>query len=476
MILFVLACAEPEPSPVLVSPEPTASFDLRVDLLPGVWPNRLPEGDVAVVAYSDAEVDTTSLEEPTLSRWDRSDGIALTAPESVDLDGDGLDDARWVVSSTEIAALMDAPSGRLLVDGVAPNGRATGWDLIFVPDAVLSTLPAPTGTLQVGTLLSASASSREDPLTLSGRPRTLPVQVWFPTDGDGGVQPGATYLNKAESEVSAAWYGLASDHFDRVIGHAQVGVPVKYITPAEPWPVVLVTSGEGPAATHGALAAEIASHGFVVVVVTPPFSGVPCVLPDGSDATLPELDDVSSDDVAEVWVADVQQLLDTVTDWTEGDLRFEELLDTQRVVHLGVGFGGAVGIEACRADTRLQACIDLDGEPLDASLEGKTGQALLVVSTGTGFTDSTRRAPLLEAAVSQSWSVELSESGLGALWDMGHHVDGYSVDTGTETAAVGHALAAAYVVDFLDQVLRGGPGALLAAGDADGVRVRSYGE
>ncbi len=477
--LLLLACAEPEPEPIVVSPEPTASLDLRVDLFPGAWPNVLEgAGEVAVAGLANEAVDPLALEQVALWSWDRSASVELADPTPEDVDGDGLTDSVWRVSSADVEALLGGEAGRVVLEGEAWNGSATGWDLGFTAAALLTELPRPTGPWPVGTLLTSAPGDRDDPLTATGRPRVLPVQVWFPTEVGPGAQPGASYLNLAEAQSAAGWYGLAPDHFDRVLGHAHVGVPVQWVRPVDAWPVILLTPGDGPVAAHGALATELASHGYVVVGVNPPFSGIPSILPDGTDATVPEVEDVTFDDVVDVWVEDASQLLDTVADWSSSDLRFEELLDRSRVVHVGVGLGGTAAIDACRADSRLLACVDLDGTPSADVVEGKTGQALLVVSTGTRFADEPLRETVLTETLTRSWSVELVESGPGALWDLGHHADSpyVDLDTGAWSAADGHAAAAAYTVDFLDSVLRGGAGARLAAGDAEGITVRRFGD
>jgi predicted dienelactone hydrolase len=474
MLLLLLACAEPDSPPKVISPDPTARLDLRLDMLPGAWPNRLPaDGTVEVAAIASEVSDPFALHDTRLVAWDRSTELVLVdAPTARDVDGDGTPDAVWTVSAGDLRALLPGDVGRIGLEGTVNEADAYGWDLLVDTDATVAVLPEPTGPYPVGTLLtSADADGREDPLTETGRPRILPVQVWYPAETAPAAQPGASYLNQAESELAAAFLALPSDHFQRVIGHAVVGAPVQWVPPVEAWPVVLLTPGDGPVAAHTALASELASHGFVVIGVNPPFSGLPVLLADGTDATAPERDSaVSYDEVASVWVEDVSQLIDTAARWTDTDLRFEELLATDRVAHVGTGLGGAAGIEACRADNRLLGCVDLDGEPLDASTAGNTAPALLILSTGTRFADAPTRETVLAGTLSPSWGVELPSSGPDALWDLGLHgplLDGRSVRTGTLSAEEGFAETAAYTLDFLDLILRDGAGARLAAGGTE---------
>jgi dienelactone hydrolase len=124
---------------------------------------------------------------------------------------------------------------------------------------------------------------------------------------------------------------------------------------------------------------ELASHGYVVVSISHPYSTRVTVFPDGrivhsideagsralSEATAKATSDAAFDPVVDrigsVWVADVRFVLDQMEQFNASDTLFANRLDLTRVGIFGHSFGGGVAAEAMYEDDRFDAAINMDG-------------------------------------------------------------------------------------------------------------------
>jgi predicted dienelactone hydrolase len=280
------------------------------------------------------------------------------------------------------------------------------------------TLPTPTGPYGVGRIeFDWVDESRIDPLAApAGLKRELPVWIWYPTDPSAKGEP-APYLPRAwrqarkpDSAIEAFLASLLTQDLAHVHGHAQHHVP---ISPQQPrYPVLVIQPGLGPLLSdYTTLAEELASHGYIVVGSTPPYSASVVVFNDGRivhgtpagnvpDGASPAEAKRILDQLIAVWAADDEFILDQLErlNAADGVSMFAGRLDTQAIGVFGHSFGGATAAEVCRLDARCQAGIDLDGYPYGDVVQMGLDQPFMFVwsepaaSTDEGWQQASREA------------------------------------------------------------------------------------
>lgn len=243
------------------------------------------------------------------------------------------------------------------------------------------TLPAPTGPYAVGRRSFAWVDeTRPDPLAPDpAAKREMFVWAWYPAAKAPGAAL-APYL--PDAWLRQLHRGDEEQRLDRVHAHALEGAPVSDAEAA--FPVLIFAPGMGMEPTHyTALAEEIASHGYVVIAVTHPYSTPAVVYPDGRVARAEE------SRVPFAWLtmvpifgADLVSVLDhVVAEHDRGDAFFARL-DPARVGVFGHSFGGAAAAEACRRDPRFRAGMDMDGSVFGEVLETGVRQPFLLMMRG----------------------------------------------------------------------------------------------
>jgi dienelactone hydrolase len=228
-------------------------------------------------------------------------------------------------------------------------------------------LPLPTGPSAVGRVeLALTDSARVDPFASDGRPREIPVWLWYPT-AKGNPAQTAPYLPRKWADAQNGINGLASvlfQDYNAVRTNAITNAPLQGNSP----PAVVLMPGLGMAvAEYSDLAEDLASHGYAVVGVNPTGSSEVVGFPDGRIVyATPEggvaetnIDAwyASASRVVGVWVDDASFVVSALTR-TPPPLG---ALDFTRVAYVGHSLGGNASFEACARDTRCAAAVDLDG-------------------------------------------------------------------------------------------------------------------
>lgn len=270
-----------------------------------------------------------------------------------------------------------------------------------------SRLPEPSGPYGIGRIAYDWAdNSRHD--TLGSDPkrnRELMVYVWYPTERSapephGVYIPGVKLidddpeLRRREIDQSGAenWAQILSG---AIYSHVVENAPLA--RSPERFPLVIFSHGVGGSNfRYTALLEAIVSHGYVVVAIQHPGIAGGVVFPDGRLAAPPhnrfppgltpeQLLQRMSDEARswiEVGAADERFVLDRLIRKNAGAASSFALagrLDLSSVAVMGHSAGGAIATRTCELDTRLQACIDLDGalEPTIALPEGVIQHPLL---------------------------------------------------------------------------------------------------
>jgi predicted dienelactone hydrolase len=352
---------------------------------------------------------------------------------------------------------------------VDADGRIAGIGTKFVPlppraDRGLApvSLPRPTGVFAVGTETFVVTDAARDG-------RRIPVQLWYPADRRSarGSRP-ARYALPVTSAALAEQLAVPVEDVAAIRTNAFAGPELART--GRRLPVVLFSPGFGVSRPlYSGLAADLASHGYLVAVLDHPSEVQPVELPDGS--IVPPVPVDSEEALAAllpVRMADTRAALGLLARLdAEPGGRMHKALDLGRVALAGHSFGGAVAAEAMRLDQRVRAGVNLDGTMLGRVVDtGLDRPFLLVGSDGHGEQDPTwtsfrtrsPRATTLEIA----GAAHLDFTDLPALFAF------RSPDEPRELLQIGPIdprrstkIQTAYVRAFLDRHLRGKPTPLL---------------
>lgn len=269
---------------------------------------------------------------------------------------------------------------------VVASGGYVGYAAIRAAQPVA--LPTPTGPYPVGrTMLDWTDHTRTDPLApRPGLPRELSIWLWYPASPGPGAQS-APYAPGAWAGLHIGGLpGLGETSFDDVHDHAIADVPVA----AGRFPELVLEPGLGLAAPqYTSIAENLASHGYLVVGVTPTYSASLTVLDGQTVSATPTGNPPSSDTAAvrpeldrlvEVWAADDRFAAATLATLdTSG--RFAGHVNTTTTVYLGHSFGGAAALQACGSDPHCAGAADLDGTEFGTVVHSGLSKPMLLVGS-----------------------------------------------------------------------------------------------
>ncbi|MEV6443956.1 esterase [Amycolatopsis sp. NPDC051716] len=326
------------------------------------------------------------------------------------------------------------------------------------------TLAKPTGDRPVGTTaLYLKDTSRPDPWVPSVPYRELMVSLFYPAAPAGG--PKKQFMSEAEAKAvfdEAGITGIPPSVLTTVRTDAVVDArPAGRSLPA----VVLSPGFKRPRAELTSLSEDLASHGYLVVLVDHTYENVATTFPDGRVTGCAAC---GSYDI-EFWqklqrgrAKDVSFVLDSLA-----HSKWAPLLDTARIGMAGHSVGGTSTVNAMVTDTRIKAGIDMDGTQSDPLLAPGLDRPFLFLgrqslyAPGTGVESGTWDADWKQL---KGWKRWLTVAGMQhpSFTDLGLVGEQLGLDFGATTPAVrGQAITAAYVRAFFDQHLRGTPQPLL---------------
>lgn len=230
-------------------------------------------------------------------------------------------------------------------------------------------IPQPTGTFAVGVssevFTDAARGSRGGPP--DGTVRSLPTTIWYPTEA--AADTSALLADDATVTVDglASQYGLPSWALQQLRlarGHAASDGPALGGT----FPVVFFSPGLGSSRWLAASwAAEIASHGVVVVAVDHPYDAAAVTIADGSVVRSDLEDTRLSDQWTQTRTDDFVALLDILTS-RQADVPALAGADFSRLVATGHSRGGAAALLFAETDARVDGVVNIDGMPATQTL------------------------------------------------------------------------------------------------------------
>lgn len=228
-----------------------------------------------------------------------------------------------------------------------------------------ASLPLPTGPHIVGTsiayLVDQSRPSADFP---AGRPIT--VQLWYPATRSKHAP--AQYL--AETGLSALLQRVQYYGIDRVTAETWVRLRTHSTVDSPPvkgkHPLLAFSVGLGVIrANYTSIAEELASYGYVVALVESPMQGIQ-VLPGGReilDSAGKYKDPKAHRTGVADWSRDISFVLDRLRDHKvpRPMMRVASAVDWSRLGAIGHSSGGLVAVATCERDSRVRACVNMDG-------------------------------------------------------------------------------------------------------------------
>ncbi|MFD8811723.1 alpha/beta hydrolase family protein [Streptomyces sp. NPDC059627] len=258
------------------------------------------------------------------------------------------------------------------------------------------TLPTPSGPHPVGTVsLRLVDTARADPWVTAQPYRELMISIRYPARDIGG-HPRAPQMLPGEAAGFAAVNNLAGVPADQVDWaatrtHAHEGAPVD--RNRGPYPVVCYSPGAGdPRSLGTTLCDDLASRGYVVVMLDHTYDATAVQFPDGrvEHTVLPAEYDKAYPDkkrirallkkTMAVRVADTRFLLDELPRALPRELRGTP--DWDRIGMFGQSAGGFTALQAMHDDRRIVAGANLDGVVAYVQDDGDSGNLSTVAVEG----------------------------------------------------------------------------------------------
>lgn len=348
------------------------------------------------------------------------------------------------------------------------------------------TFPSPTGNHAVGTSivhwidhsrLEAHVKDKQHPY------RELMGQTWYPAAPE---TPKKLLPYDVRSWKEAFHKSGIPDFLltglDNIFTHAMLNAPL--VDQEVKFPVVIVDHGIGGVglAAYIALCEDLASHGYFVIGVNHTYAMQLATFPDGRVArnmitwdSLKRPERVPLRNIEqEVWIEDIQFVLDKLENLNRYDEQFKGKLDLEHIGMVGHSFGGSTAAQLCRLEPRIKAGINLDG-----ALQGKRPIApfdkpFMVVMATRGQQAATENRELFNNLAQNSYYVTVDGTDHSSFCDevllvkrailfelLNKMVNGLGLLDGYKA----HEITQALVVDFFDKYLRQEPSVLLDVQD-----------
>lgn len=370
----------------------------------------------------------------------------------------------WPIALCSAVVFLFAANG-----GYARDGAAASFGAGALKSA--SPLPAPTGPYAVGrTEFVWTDKSRPDPQDPSGY-REIAVWVWYPASPMPGAQPARWLPGPWSQFIAAKDPKLASrSHASvAVLTHAYSDAALASV--ARKYPVLLFEPGFSVVPLgYAALTENAASHGYIVVGITPTYYTSFSVLANGFAVTGNH--DEGPEDYP-FWGADMIFALNQLVKLNSAvHSPFDDRLDLMRVGAFGHSFGGATSLEVLKEDPRVRAAIDLDGVLFQDATYGDVSETgvhkpLLIfrhrASPVDGVTAAYRRKTLMYGSVMRSgdpgYLLTLNRSIHPFFSDFAVISEDLGIPTETPPGGLieparALAITNAYVVAFFDRYLK----------------------
>ena len=238
-------------------------------------------------------------------------------------------------------------------------------------------LPKPTGQYAVGVKdfhwidTNRKETLNDDPAHPN---RELMVSIWHPTQGKPSNKPTTPYapylIEYFKKNNKLLWIMALSRP---IYSYAKPNATI--IQNGKAFPIIIFSHGDGGTCdSNTAHCEELASHGYVVVGISHTYQSGVVKFPDGriADSTkdflgtenknFMERRKITDHEVTNIWVSDVRFVLDQLKKINqEKESTFLNRLDLENIGMFGQSMGGSTSVQSCRRDSRIKACVNLDG-------------------------------------------------------------------------------------------------------------------
>lgn len=243
-------------------------------------------------------------------------------------------------------------------------------------------LPAPTGKYTVGTIVLPVQK-------LHGTGTSRQVQLWYPAQpgprhNAAHYVPDPTVVRVLRSAGFLDQAGCVFDLWTSMLLPADTNVPIA--NAPEKFPFVMLSPGAGmPRFSYTFYAEQLASDGYIVGTID--FGEGGALVREGK--LVAEGPPIQASADYDAYAQDMARHLSDVLNWfldKPAELGpplvrgIANRVDRNRIAAIGHSLGGAASLNACLADSRIKACVDLDGVPQNpvAAVGIKTSALLLL--------------------------------------------------------------------------------------------------
>ncbi len=250
--------------------------------------------------------------------------------------------------------------------------------------AEIPQIPRPSGPFGIGRMgFDWTDPSRSDDYD-SNRRRELMVYFWYPTakspEAKGQYLPGAAQMD-AKPEIQKLMSGEFGDAWTAIVSgevssHAIEHAPIANNS-RRPFPIVIFSHGIGGTGfEYTVLIEDLVSHGYVVASIEHTYTAGAVWFPDGR--IVAQRDDSPPAGLSQPermqWMkrvsmginegaADVRFVINRLAQINSDKQQFglAGAIDLTRVAAMGHSGGAEFAARACQQDSRIKACVDLDG-------------------------------------------------------------------------------------------------------------------
>lgn len=234
--------------------------------------------------------------------------------------------------------------------------------------------PKPTGPYAIGTKTYHWVDTKRQEVHSSDQAhpyRELMVKIWYPAQpSPKNTTPYATDLvNYLKKNQLLFW--LFSGYCRSIYSFAQPnGLFTKDF---HTYPVLLYSHGRHNSHfSNTAHCENMASHGYVVFGINHTYDACTTKFSDGreiiADISQDSLDWIDSELATRV--QDAQFVLDMLQEFNDPAIGlYNNILDLEHIGIFGHSFGGSAATQLCRIDSRIKACVNLDGGPFSKNIE-----------------------------------------------------------------------------------------------------------
>lgn len=261
-------------------------------------------------------------------------------------------------------------------EGTVQGAAATGtWNVtrLHPKEDGNGVLPTPSGPNAIGRVaFDWTDDSRPELETLDPQDhRRIMVYLFYPAQRSGQAETTA-YIPDVD-EMRGEWSEQQIVATRRVKTHSIAAAPCR--RNGRPFPVVIFAPGGGQKAlSYTAILEDLASHGFVVAAIDPPYNAASARFSDGTvlrklppakrgwevPATRDDMPRIYEQMVVH-WARDMSFVLDRLADLNRSDSRFSGRFDLEKVGAMGHSRGGQAAGKVRLMDSRFDAGLNLDG-------------------------------------------------------------------------------------------------------------------